>query len=199
MALPINYYFKCGLLCRTHANFNLLYYFYDAMEAGNRLEALCLEKNRKHRYLRILEEPIKGIKGSRESPKQNVERYKELIDSLKILDWDPEDIETLETMLAAILALGNVRFQDGKNGTAEIENLDEAKKVAKLLSVEEVKFLWALLNYCVIEKGTALKRKHSTDEARDARDTLASAIYNRLVDWMINLINFKLSFGRSVL
>lgn len=169
------------------------------MEAENRLEALSLEKNRKHRYLRILDEPTKGPKGARETPEANVQSYKDFIDNLKTLDWEEEDITILETMLSAILVLGNVRFKEGKSGSAEIENLEEAKKVAKLLSLEEVKFLWALLNYCLIEKGTAVKRKHSTDEARDARDTLASALYKRLIDWMINLINSKLSFMRSVL
>ncbi|KAJ0181639.1 hypothetical protein K1T71_002361 [Dendrolimus kikuchii] len=182
----------------SHANFDLLYYFYDAMEADNRLEELCLEKNRKHRYLRILDEPVKGIKGVRENSENNVLLYKEFIDNLKTVDWEEEDITFLETLLAAILILGNVRFKDDKSGSAEIENIEDAKKVAKLLSLEEVKFLWALLNYCLIENGTAVKRKHSTDEARDARDTLASALYKRLIDWMINLINSKLSFMRSV-
>ncbi|XP_061706914.1 neither inactivation nor afterpotential protein C isoform X2 [Cydia pomonella] len=182
----------------SHANFNLLYYFYDAMEAGNRLHALSLEKNRKHRYLRIQEEPRKLKKSVRETPAENVSKYEEFIENLKALDWEQEDIIMFETILAAILTLGNVRFKDGKNGTAEIENPDEAKKVAKLLCLEEVKFLWALLNYCLIERGTAVKRKHSTDEARDARDMLASALYKRLIDWMINLINSKLSFMRSV-
>ncbi|RVE54658.1 hypothetical protein evm_000779 [Chilo suppressalis] len=182
----------------SHANFNVLYYFYDAMEATNRLDEFYLEKNRKHRYLRISEEPTKGAKGARESPQENVTHYKEFIENLKILDWEEEDISFLETSLAAILVLGNVRFKDGKSGSAEIENPEEAKKVAKLLSLEEVKFLWALLNYCLIESGTAVKRKHSTDEARDARDILAATLYKRLVDWMINLINSKLSFMRSV-
>lgn len=169
------------------------------MEVENRLELFYLEKNRKHRYLRILDESIKGPKCVRDTPEENVESYKEFICNLKTLDWEEEDITTFETILAGILVLGNVRFKDGKNGSAEIENPEEAKKVAKLLSLEEVKFLWALLNYCLIEKGTAVKRKHSTDEARDARDTLASALYKRLIDWMINLINSKLSFMRSVL
>lgn len=182
----------------NQANFDLLYFFYDAMEANNRLEELHLEKNRKHRYLRILEEPIKGVKGVREDCENNVKMYKEFIENLKTVDWEEEDITFLETLLAAILVLGNVRFKNGKNGSAEIENTEEAKKVAKLLSLEEVKFLWALLNYCLIENGTAVKRKHSPDEARDARDTLASALYKRLIDWMINLINSKLSFMRSV-
>lgn len=169
------------------------------MEAANRLDSLHLEKNRKHRYLRVLDEPTKGTKGARETPQENVESYKEFIENLKVLDWEEEDITFLETVLAAILILGNVRFKDGKSGSAEIENLEDAKKVAKLLSLEEVKFLWALLNYCLIENGTAVKRKHSTDEARDARDTLAGTLYKRLIDWMINLINSKLSFMRSVL
>lgn len=169
------------------------------MQANNRLEEFNLEENRKHRYLRILDEPAKGAKGVRENSQNNVQLYKEFIENLKTVDWEEEDIAFLETLLAAILVLGNVRFKDGKSGSAEIENIEEAKKVAKLLSLEEVKFLWALLNYCLIENGTAVKRKHSTDEARDARDTLASALYKRLVDWMINLINSKLSFMRSVL
>ncbi|KAI5639668.1 myosin head (motor domain) domain-containing protein [Phthorimaea operculella] len=181
----------------SHANFNLLYYFYDAMEAENRLTEFHLESNRKHRYLRIQDEPTKGPKGVREIPDRNAELYKDFIDNLKTLDWEEEDIQIFETILASILVLGNVRFKDGKQG-AEIENLDEAKKVAKLLSLDEAKFLWSLLNYCLIENGTAVKRKHSTDEARDARDTLASALYKRLIDWMINLINSKLSFMRSV-
>ncbi|KAL4715207.1 hypothetical protein ACJJTC_012254 [Scirpophaga incertulas] len=182
----------------TQANFDLLYYFYDAMEAANRLDELGLDKNRKHRYLRLLDEPTKGIKGARETSTENIESYKTFINNLKTLDWEEEDIMFLETVLAAILVLGNVRFKDAKNGAAEIENPDEAKKVAKLLSLEEVKFLWALINYCLIENGTAVKRKHSTDEARDARDILAGTLYKRVIDWMINLINSKLSFMRSV-
>lgn len=169
------------------------------MEADNRLEELSLDKNRKHRYLRIQDEPFKGPKGVRENPEHNVDNYKEFIQNLKAVDWEVEDITFFETILAAILVLGNVRFKEGKNGSAEIENPEEAKKVAKLLSLDETKFLWALLNYCLIESGTAVKRKHSTDEARDARDTLASALYKRLIDCMINIINSKLSFMRSVL
>ncbi|XP_052746507.1 neither inactivation nor afterpotential protein C isoform X2 [Bicyclus anynana] len=182
----------------THANFNLIYYFYDALEQKNRLDDFCLERNRKHRYLRVLDEPSRSAKGVRETPRDNVKKYEEFIENLKILDWEEEDIKFLETVLAAILILGNVRFRDGKHGSAEIENVEEAKKITKLLCLEEAKFLWALLNYCLIENGSAVKRKHSTDEARDARDTLASALYKRLIDWLINLINAKLSFMRSV-
>ncbi|XP_050685382.1 neither inactivation nor afterpotential protein C isoform X2 [Leptidea sinapis] len=182
----------------AHANFNIMYYFYDAKEAEDKLEELCLEKYRKHRYLRILDESIRITPGAREHAKDNVKQYNNIIEYLKQLDWQEEEIKFFETVLAAILVLGNVRFRDGKNGSAEIENPEEAKKVAKLLALDETKFMWALLNYCLIENGSAVKRKHCTDDARDARDTLASTLYRRFVDWVVNVINSKLAFMRSV-
>lgn len=72
-------------------------------------------------------------------------------------------------------------------------------QIIALLGLDESKFSWALINYCLIERGTAVKRRHSTDEARDARDVLAGTIYRRFVDWLVNSINLKLSFSRSVL
>jgi myosin-3 len=71
--------------------------------------------------------------------------------------------------------------------------------VARLLKVSEEKFSWALINYCSIQKGTAVKLLHTQAEAEEARDALASGIYVRLVDWIINVINHKLSFTKAVL
>lgn len=71
--------------------------------------------------------------------------------------------------------------------------------MAKLLQVEEKKFSWALVNYCIIEKGQAQKRHQSPEEAEEARDALARAMYSRLVDWLVNFTNMKLSFSRAVL
>jgi myosin-3 len=65
--------------------------------------------------------------------------------------------------------------------------------------VDEKKFLWALINYCAIQKGTAVRLRHTQVEAEEARDALASGIYFRLVDWLVNVINHKLSFTRAVL
>jgi len=70
--------------------------------------------------------------------------------------------------------------------------------VAKLLGLDSKKFTWALVNYCIIVKGSALRRKHTCEEAREARDVLANTLYQRLVDWIINIINYKLSMTRSL-
>lgn len=70
--------------------------------------------------------------------------------------------------------------------------------VAELLGLDREKFTWALVNYCLIVKGSATRRKHTCEEAKEARDVLANTLYQRLVDWIINLINYKLSITRSL-
>lgn len=71
--------------------------------------------------------------------------------------------------------------------------------VAELLKLDEKKFSWALLNYCMIVNGNAVRRKHTYEEAKDARDVLANTIYQRLVDWIVNTINVKFTLTRSLL
>jgi myosin-3 len=68
-----------------------------------------------------------------------------------------------------------------------------------LLSVDSKKLAWALCNYCIVENDTAARRRHSRPEAIEAKNVLARAIYTRLVDWIINIINLKLSLTRAVL
>lgn len=71
--------------------------------------------------------------------------------------------------------------------------------MAELLNIDEKKFVWALLNYCAIVKGNVVRRKHTCDEAKEARNVLASTFYQRLVDWIVNTINQKFTVTRALL
>lgn len=163
------------------------------------MEKLELKGDREYRYLRVTEEKLDTkLPYCKDDPEGNVKKYKEFEDILIDLDFDEDHLNAIRKTLAAILILGNVRFNDdGK--FAIIENVAEVQKVAKLLELDEKKFEWALVNYCFIESGKAEKRKHTNDEARDARDVLAATIYSRLVDWIVNIINQKFALGRAVL
>lgn len=169
------------------------------MNKLNQLDSLNLESGRNYRYLRVESEQLDyKLPYCRNDPEGNVAKFQEIEENFRLLDFDAGEIESIRKVLAAILILGNVRFaDDGKY--AMIETTDEVHKVAKLLEVDEKKFEWALVNYCLIQGGVAEKRKHTNDEARDARDVLAGTIYSRLVDWIVNIINQKFAIGRAVL
>lgn len=184
---------------RNQANFHIFYLFYDAMAATNQLDKYTLEAGRSYRYLRLPEErQATKLSYIRDEPELNPERFSDFEQNLAAMDFSSTQLEVVRTTLAAILILGNVRYMnEGK--FAVVENADVAQKVAKLLQVDDKKFQWALENYCLINSGTAERRRHTGDEARDARDVLAGTIYCRLVDWLVNMINQKLAFGRAVL
>lgn len=180
-------------------NFHIFYFFYDAVEAKGELEKYHLEAGRAYRYLRLPETPQETkLPYHRDNPEANVARFNEFENGLKLLEFTEENIEDISSILSAILCLGNVCFSD-IDKFAEIENVSEAHKVAKLLKLDEKKFEWALVNYCVVQGGKAERRRHTSDEARDARDALSATIYCRLVDWIANIINQKLAFNRAVL
>lgn len=185
---------------RNQANFHIFYLFYDAMAAAGQLDKYELDAGRGYRYLRLPEESGLATRLTyiRDEPDANPERYATFEKHLLALDFSAEQVEVMRRILAAILVLGNVRYMnDGK--FAVVENAEVSQRVAKLLRVDDKKFQWSLENYCVIQSGTAERRKHTGDEARDARDVLAGTIYCRLVDWVVNTINQKMAFGRSVL
>lgn len=183
---------------RNQSNFHIFYYFYDAMVAGNELSAFKLDGGRQYRYLRISNDGEAQGNYCRNDSEGNVPKFNDFETQLKELDFDEDQLTSIRKILAAILILGEVRFSnEGKFAT--IENMDEVHKVASLLELDEKKFEWSLINYCLVRSGMAEKRKHTTDEARDARDVLAATIYCRLVDWITNIINQKFSIGRAVL
>lgn len=171
------------------------------MESEERLRDFDLEGGRQYRYLRIPEVYVKSrLNYIRDDPEGNVVRFKEFEQALLALDISQDTLESIYKILAAILILGDVRFKESSNDRkAALVDPEIVSKIATLLQVDEKKFQWSLLNYCLIIEGNVEKRRHSPDQARDSRDVLAGTIYSRLVDFIVNIINQKLAFGRAIL
>lgn len=155
-----------------------------------------LQHNRSHRYLRVLENDTSTT--PRNNPEANISKFHELQEVFKEFDFAEEQIETIYRILAAILVLGEVKFKEGDNDNAEIED-GEVENVALLLNVDDKKFSWSLMNYCLVNKGVAVRKQHTCDEARSARDVLANNLYCRLIDYIVSFLNHKLSYGRAIL
>ncbi|XP_076635717.1 STKc_myosinIII_N_like and MYSc_Myo21 domain-containing protein ninaC isoform X3 [Colletes latitarsis] len=184
---------------RNQSNFHVFYYFYDGLDSTSKLKQYDLPPGRRMRYLRISDKGTERKRSFkvRNDPRGNVVKFEELMENLRVLEME-EYCETIWKVLAAILTLGEIRFVEGNNGEADMDNNEAANRAAKLLNLDEKKFVWALVNYCVIVKGSVVRRKHSLEEAKEARDVLANTIYQRLVDWIVNTINHKFTVTRAL-
>lgn len=171
------------------------------MDAEERLRDFYLESGRHYRYLRIPETYVKSrLNHIRDDPTGNAIKFKDFELALLALDISQDTLESIYKIFAAILILGDVRFKDSDvDRKAALVDPKIVGTVAELLRVDEKKFQWSLLNYCLIVNGNAEKRRHSADEARDARDVLAGTIYSRIVDFITNTINQKFALNRAML
>ncbi|KAK9870540.1 hypothetical protein WA026_008102 [Henosepilachna vigintioctopunctata] len=180
----------------NQANFNIFYFLYDGLVSENLAEEYKLNTGREYRYLRVLEE--ERADRPRVEVNKNISKFKRIKDIMREFEFSTDEKETIFNCMAAILILGEVRFQEGENDSARIVNTDIAKAVGQLLNTDEKKFCWALTNYCLLKNGTVISKKCTCDEARDTRDVLANNIYTRLVDYVVALVNHKLAFGRAI-
>ncbi|CAL8096465.1 unnamed protein product [Orchesella dallaii] len=172
---------------RSQSNFHIFYYLMDTLCSTDQASKYHLEKGRNYNYL---------PSSPAHTPAVNVDKLREVKEAFHVLDFSLDDQESIVQLLSAILLVGQIQFKGEEE--AEILNLETVNKIAELLKVDEKKLAWTFTNYCVITGGETVHGKNRLAEAEDARDSLARSLYCRLVDWIVNLINTKLSFTRLV-
>lgn len=119
------------LTFRNQSNFHIFYYFYDGLDASGNLDKYKLNPGRRFRYLRIGEntERRRSFK-VRNDPSGNARIFREMNEILKVLEMESH-CEAIWKILAGILILGEVRFLEESDGSAEIGNIDTAHKGIK--------------------------------------------------------------------
>ncbi|KAG8527156.1 uncharacterized protein KY384_008586 [Bacidia gigantensis] len=121
------------------------------------------------------------------------------METIKIADFEQENIFR---MIATILSIGNVTFQEDDSGNAAIPDANKSKRVADLLNVEQ-KQLEDALTFRLVEtsrggrRGSAFKVPFNVTQAISVRDALAKAIYFNLFDWIVAKLNILLKAEES--
>uniref|UniRef100_A0A3P8UQH7 Si:ch73-194h10.2 n=1 Tax=Cynoglossus semilaevis TaxID=244447 RepID=A0A3P8UQH7_CYNSE len=183
------YLLEKSRVCRQQApderNYHIFYYMLMGMPAEKK-KILSLGKATDYNFLTM------GKCTSCEG-RDDVEEYTHFCSALKILMFTEDDSWEISKLLAAILHLGNMKFD------TVIDNLEESsivtssthfKVASQLLEQVDVKALEKSLTQRSLTTAVeSVTKPLTTAQAVDGRDAFVKAIYGKLFIWVVNKIN----------
>ena len=123
--------------------------------------------------------------------------FKDTLNAMKVIGLNQGEQDNIFRMLAAILWLGNVSFQEDDQGNAAVVDQSVVDFVAYLLEVDSTHVNKAITQR-VVETSRGGRRGSVYDvplnpaQATAVRDALAKAIYFNLFDWIVERVNMSL-------
>ena len=114
--------------------------------------------------------------------------------AMKNLGWTQETIDSVLSLVAGIIHLGQVSFNkkmDEASGLeiAEVADSDKLALCARLTGVDVEKLTIALTERVIVARGQEIKTQLRVEQAMDARDALAKTMYGSLFLWVVLEVN----------
>lgn len=133
--------------------------------------------------------------------------FKELDQALSRLGLSDGDRIEIYGLVAAVLHLGNITFEDNPEDTRGGCRVAQSSEktmttAAKLIGCDPFELRQALVSRVMLSKGggvkgTVIMVPLKIYEANNARDALAKALYSRVFDHIVSLINQSIPFQKS--
>ncbi|XP_069752500.1 unconventional myosin-VIIa-like [Narcine bancroftii] len=118
--------------------------------------------------------------------------YADICSAMKILTFTDNEQWEINKLLAAILHLGNLKFQAAIYNNldcCELLSSSHLSMATKLLEVNPLELENAMINRSILIRGESMSTPVSKMWAASNRDALAKAIYSHLFVWIVNRIN----------
>jgi len=113
--------------------------------------------------------------------------------AMKALGWSQETIDTVLSLIAGILHLGQISFDvketDGGVDAAFVSDESSMNFSARLLGVDTELFKAALTERVIVARGQEIRTPLTVDRAMDARDALSKTLYGALFLWVVDQVN----------
>lgn len=127
----------------------------------------------------------------------DVEDYQETIKAMQVIGLSADEQSEIFRMLAIILWLGNVQFNEMDDGNSSIADAGVTDFVGYLMETDTA-LVQKVLTSKVVEtqrggrRGSVYDVPLNPSQASSARDALAKAIYNNLFEWIVSRVNVSM-------
>uniref|UniRef100_A0A8B9JP57 Myosin VIIAb n=1 Tax=Astyanax mexicanus TaxID=7994 RepID=A0A8B9JP57_ASTMX len=124
--------------------------------------------------------------------RDDMKEYSSILSAMKVLMFTDTENWEISKLLAAILHMGNLRFE-----ARTFKHLDscvvvrspDLAKAATLLEVDPQDVMTCLTTRTLITRGESVSTPLSVDQGLDVRDAFVKGIYGRLFVWIVEKIN----------
>ncbi|XP_043214510.1 myosin-VIIa-like isoform X4 [Amphibalanus amphitrite] len=118
--------------------------------------------------------------------------FADIRSAMKVLMFSDTDIWEVLKLLAAILHMGNIKFDPtvvDNIDSSEVRDMTNVNRCAKLLGAGGQALGMAITSRTIFAQGETVRSLLSVDQAMDVRDAFCKGIYGRLFVWIVSKIN----------